>query len=280
MEIQQTSPKVPTLVIIIAWLLLLGGILTLAMSISTIWLFGALGILKVINGLAMIVAAVGIRYMRKWGLYILAFFTIISILFLLIIDAKSLLSFDIIFDFIVLVYLAIAYKEFYSTTMEEKEKAKKLMVIFRTVLLIVILLGMVIFAYGFYGSRQGQDSAAAKNRDAQRKADLRKITRALEIYYADNGQYPMSNSYELMVNALFDSGYLDKKPQDPLFPQRKYRYGVSRKEIEEGLYYRLDTELEIKNDKSMREDRGLYNNRYEVGNALGDRVDKVLSTYY
>jgi type II secretion system protein G len=61
-----------------------------------------------------------------------------------------------------------------------------------------------------------------KARDAQRKADLKKIQTALELYFADNRTYPQSASgaFELVTSGttmvtVLEAGYIDPVPSDP-----------------------------------------------------------------
>ncbi len=64
-----------------------------------------------------------------------------------------------------------------------------------------------------------------KARDSQRKADVKKIQTALELYFSDNRTYPVSDdgggagSWELVgagaLGAFLSPDYIDPLPQDP-----------------------------------------------------------------
>lgn len=72
------------------------------------------------------------------------------------------------------------------------------------------------------------NSSRIKARDARRKADLKTITKALELYFDDNGAYPPSPcgydcwGYYSSTNSNWDTfqtyltPYLSKLPKDPL----------------------------------------------------------------
>lgn len=59
----------------------------------------------------------------------------------------------------------------------------------------------------------------AKARDAQRKADLKRIQTALELYFADNRAYPDHGSSWVLAQSIAGTpaftGYMDTIPQDP-----------------------------------------------------------------
>lgn len=73
------------------------------------------------------------------------------------------------------------------------------------------------------------NSARAKARDARRVAEIREIQKALELYYADHGQYPLSggssmpnNGWSNSIDASWNSlqaelaPYLSTFPRDPI----------------------------------------------------------------
>lgn len=60
-------------------------------------------------------------------------------------------------------------------------------------------------------------TAQMRGRDAQRKSDLKQISHALELYYADHGQYPAVNL--VTAGTEFTDGkttYFKVIPDDPL----------------------------------------------------------------
>ncbi|MCD6226088.1 type II secretion system protein GspG [bacterium] len=58
-------------------------------------------------------------------------------------------------------------------------------------------------------------SANKRGRDNKRKADLEKVRTALEMYRTDNGAYPLTEKWEVMISALKDGNYLNEEPTDP-----------------------------------------------------------------
>lgn len=103
-----------------------------------------------------------------------------------------------------------------------------------------------------------------KARDAQRKADVKKIQTALELYFADNRTYPASdggggaNSWEQInsgqtnaIIGILEPNYIDPMPTDPLLESgnnsdpcatedfRRYNYRS------DGSYYYLTAIMEV-----------------------------------
>jgi prepilin-type N-terminal cleavage/methylation domain-containing protein len=127
------------------------------------------------------------------------------------------------------------------------------------VIAIIGLLSSIVFA--------SLNSARAKARDAQRLANAREIMKALELYYADYGQYPVSDydgcggwdignkDYRLLngrgLDAYFAGG---RAPIDPFASGncsgiRYYRYGAGSYGCDSsgGAYYVLGiTDLETR----------------------------------
>lgn len=61
------------------------------------------------------------------------------------------------------------------------------------------------------------NSARVKARDTRRKADIRQLQTALEMYYNDNGDYPAdaaNGSISALITALQPT-YMSKVPNDP-----------------------------------------------------------------
>jgi len=141
-------------------------------------------------------------------------------------------------------------------------------------LLVVIAIIGILAAIGL----SALTSARKKARDSRRKADLRELSTALELFYADNGTYPTSNDgvkgIDTLINKLKAEGYIDRDIEDPL-PSRSYCYGYSYATDIFGLYYRLGAELEVTTDKSAQEDGGINKYWYEIGNGLGDNKDLI-----
>lgn len=82
---QEVKAKAPIFVIIIAWLMLLGGIGSLLVTAPLLLLGGigksgvifGLGGIALIRGIGLVVVSFGIRRMRRWALYT---FTVLTVL--------------------------------------------------------------------------------------------------------------------------------------------------------------------------------------------------------
>lgn len=90
-------------------------------------------------------------------------------------------------------------------------------------LLIVVVVIAILAAISLVAYTNIQQRA----RDSQRKADLKTISTAVNLYYADNGNYPMSNGWCTQISntsAGYDaafkselSTYLAQMPYDPTY---------------------------------------------------------------
>ncbi len=66
-----------------------------------------------------------------------------------------------------------------------------------------------------------------KANDAKRKSDLAQIQRGLELYYQDNGSYPVSTGTYTITGASWGNAwgsYIAKLPKDPATSGRNYVY--------------------------------------------------------
>ena len=104
----------------------------------------------------------------------------------------------------------------------KSQKGFTLIEILVVVLIISVLSGLVLGVVNSSGIR-------SKARDAQRKADLKQIQTALELYFADNRRYPPSgssgsawqqvnntNPAGWMEHSLENGGYINDVPVDPM----------------------------------------------------------------
>jgi len=115
-------------------------------------------------------------------------------------------------------------------------------------LLVTIAILSILAAIGFGQYRTSQ----IKARDAQRKADLGNIARALEMYYNDYESYPLSDGGRISVDGVgLDWGtefstteaiYMKALPKDPQDPDHCYCYES------DGSYYVIYAYLENEND--------------------------------
>lgn len=149
------------------------------------------------------------------------------------------------------------------------------------VLVISVLGGIVIGMLNSSGVR-------GKARDSQRISDLRKIQTALELYFADNRQYPPTSGpgnwnrvtgSDPMSSALTNNGYLNTVPTDPTpvgsnsgpcSGKTSYRYNYRS----DGTYYILTaiTEVETSDDSSKCIN---LNNWSSYGCSNGDTYSNV-----
>lgn len=108
-------------------------------------------------------------------------------------------------------------------------------------LIVFVIIGVLatLLTANYIGVRQ-------RARDAQRKADLRQIQSALEIYRSDNGTYPTTSLPRCGSSLTGGSGpttYMQKIPCDPLDVGGSYTYPTSN-----GTTYSLIACLENKSD--------------------------------
>lgn len=125
--------------------------------------------------------------------------------------------------------------------MEESINMKKLAYLNRAFTLIELLVVMsiigilVTMAVGSYRTTQ------MRGRDTVRKSDLKQISNALELYYADHGIYPDTSS--ITWESVFTDGktvYFKVLPNDPLSPTYGYIYQVDSTNKKYKLFARIE----------------------------------------
>lgn len=95
-----------------------------------------------------------------------------------------------------------------------KERGFTLVEILVVVLIIVAMSGILLGTLNSGGIR-------SKSRDNQRKADLRRIQTALELYYQTNRHYPGDSSWIMISSSssvmrdLVNGNFIDSIPSDP-----------------------------------------------------------------
>lgn len=88
-------------------------------------------------------------------------------------------------------------------------------------LLVVVSIVGIMMAVSLVGFSTSRKSA----RDAKRKADLEQMRSALEMYRSDKKTYPASLNFTDGSGLVDGSNvYLEKLPQDPLYPTYRYAY--------------------------------------------------------
>jgi len=111
---------------------------------------------------------------------------------------------------------------------------------------------VVIFIIGLLASvvLVGLGTFRARGRDARRVADLRSVQNILELYYAKNGEYPISNKWPDLKSVLTGAGIgVNALPNDPLNDQT-YQYAASSNEQS----YLLAAKLEDPDHSVLRDD--------------------------
>ncbi len=76
-EYPDNMKKTPIIVVILAWIMLIGGIFTLLITLPLLTmgdlgksgLFLSLGAITLIKGVLLVVISFGLRYLKKWSLY-------------------------------------------------------------------------------------------------------------------------------------------------------------------------------------------------------------------
>lgn len=114
------------------------------------------------------------------------------------------------------------------------------------IVVIGILAAITIVAY---------NGVQARGRDSVRKADLVSINRAIKLFYADNGNYPMTSGWCTQIShpsyaAAFKAEvapYISKIPYDPLYSATNQDYFY--KNIDDQSY-ELYAELEQSDENS------------------------------
>ncbi|MGB9911055.1 MAG: type II secretion system protein [Microgenomates group bacterium] len=112
-------------------------------------------------------------------------------------------------------------------------------------LVVITILGILaVIGLGSFSSSQ------MKGRDAQRKNDLSQIQKALEMYYNDNGSYPLTNQMQTLLNtggswtaAGGSTIYMKTVPKGPKGDVYCYE--------SDGSYYRLYAKLENVRDPKI-----------------------------
>jgi len=113
-------------------------------------------------------------------------------------------------------------------------------------------------------------SSQMKSRDAQRKSDLSQIQKALEMYYNDNGKYPLTTELQTLLNsgsswtgASGQTIYMKTVPKGPRGESYCYE--------SDGTYYKIYAKLEnIRDPKIITPDSSIchgYNYGVSSSNA-------------
>jgi prepilin-type N-terminal cleavage/methylation domain-containing protein len=100
----------------------------------------------------------------------------------------------------------------------------------------------------------GLGAFRTRGRDARRIADLRETQNALELYYTKNQRYPAlsgGDSWASLTSSLIGAGIgVSSIANDPLYPDRSYRYGIAN----DGQSYVLAVTLEDSSNPALKDD--------------------------
>ncbi|HEX9817275.1 MAG TPA: type II secretion system protein [Patescibacteria group bacterium] len=121
-------------------------------------------------------------------------------------------------------------------------------------LLIVIVILAILTTIGL----RSFSSSQIKSRDSRRKTDLQNITRALEVYYNDKGEYPISTGNAGIAGQAWGDPFVDPdNPTETLYmnvlpadPSDFNYYYTSPN----GSYFQLYAYLENENDQALTKD--------------------------
>lgn len=129
--------------------------------------------------------------------------------------------------------------------------------------LFVLCVLLVLFSVSFWQLRIGE----MKTRDAQRKADVELVARAIRNYWADHGEYPISSNGQIVLcgknmteecvwgrDAITDEEnvvYIKNLPQDPFTDQgRRYVY-VQNGSDDFDIYVALERSSDVDYKKDL-----------------------------
>lgn len=142
------------------------------------------------------------------------------------------------------------------------------------IMLVMVLLGILVIM--FVGNF---NTTLKRGRDAQRKNDLSQLQKALEVYYEDNGTYPVFASNDIFDKKLcqttvvssttscpgIQTTYMVKTPKDPSSAAYIYKYVPSVGGQSYYLYSYIENSLDQGSGVKIDGYAGVYCN---VGNTL------------
>jgi prepilin-type N-terminal cleavage/methylation domain-containing protein len=136
-------------------------------------------------------------------------------------------------------------KELNSSTVRISKRGFTLIEILIVVAIIGLLASVVLVGLGAFRTR---------GRDARRIADLRETQNALELYYTKNQRYPAlggGESWLSLTSSLINAGIgVSNISNDPLYPDKTYRFGVAS----DGQSYVLAASLEDSSNPALKDD--------------------------
>ncbi len=120
-----------------------------------------------------------------------------------------------------------------------------------TLVEIMVVIGIIAILTAALLSMLNPAKQFARARNSQRRADISTIATALEQYYADNNEYPESDTIDTLGTLLTGTSgttdvYLKVMPKDPKSPTMNYCYNNNPDELSTNNYqnFLLCAELE------------------------------------
>lgn len=118
----------------------------------------------------------------------------------------------------------------------------------------------------------GLGSFRTRGRDARRIADLRETQNALELYYTKYQRYPAvsgGDSWTSLKSSLTGASIgVSTVSNDPLSPDRTYRYGVSS----DGQNYVIAATLEDSGNSALKDDPDGTVYGIDCGSSTADTI--------
>jgi len=118
----------------------------------------------------------------------------------------------------------------------------------------------------------GLGSFRTRGRDARRVSDLRETQNGLELYYTKYQRYPAvsgGDSWESLKSSLIGASIgVSTISNDPLYPDKTYRYGVSS----DGQSYVIAATLEDSGNSALKDDPDGTIYGVDCGNSTADTI--------
>jgi len=158
--------------------------------------------------------------------------------------------------------------------LNNKQHAFTLLELLIVMVILALLAGMGLMAFG---------TIQMKSRDSRRKQDLSGVSKALELYHNDFGNYPASDSGLIMgcgaggtsacnwggpwTETTNNTIYMSMLPMDPAANQNYYYHQINNNSYY--LFARLENEDDIDAAVTVTDNPGFYQGVYTCGGAVG-----------
>jgi len=121
-----------------------------------------------------------------------------------------------------------------------KNKTKGFTILELLVVMAIIVIVLSIIMVSITGIR-------TKSRDATRMSHMNEVVTALNLYYSNQGRFPIATSETIITSddivsaELEGDGVIQQTPRDPLHPTFTYRYISDSRGLEYTLTFCLET---------------------------------------